>query len=158
MLYVGTHLLRRPKELRQLLVEGIAQAEVDANIPEVSVIKDYLRQLKKGTVDDDSEYVLKLIAHPPLEAPIHSDGSEHLLSKNRLNDLLRQLPSNTSKKGKVLLAIGPEGGWTDEEVRLFISKGYHCITFGNRILRTDMAVSVWNLRCSGIVILSLLLF
>lgn len=42
-------------------------------------------------------------------------------------------------KGRLLLAIGPEGGWTNEEVELLKSKGFLCRSLGGRILRTDTA-------------------
>lgn len=42
-------------------------------------------------------------------------------------------------KGRLLLAIGPEGGWANEEVELLKSKGFLCRSLGGRILRTDTA-------------------
>ena len=41
--------------------------------------------------------------------------------------------------GWVALAIGPEGGWTDEEVALLESHGFSRYSLGPRILRTDTA-------------------
>ena len=41
--------------------------------------------------------------------------------------------------GRLLLAIGPEGGWTDEEVALLEEKGFRRYSLGQRILRTDTA-------------------
>ena len=40
---------------------------------------------------------------------------------------------------KPLLAIGPEGGWTDEEVAKLIENGFRGYSLGSRILRTDTA-------------------
>jgi 16S rRNA (uracil1498-N3)-methyltransferase len=37
------------------------------------------------------------------------------------------------------LAIGPEGGWTDEEVAILESRGFVRYSLGARILRTDTA-------------------
>lgn len=45
--------------------------------------------------------------------------------------------------------IGPEGGFTCEEVELAMSMGAKCITLGNRILRTETA---------GLAILSIIMF
>lgn len=42
--------------------------------------------------------------------------------------------------GRLLLAVGPEGGWTDEEVALLESRGFRRYSLGPRILRTDTAV------------------
>ena len=38
------------------------------------------------------------------------------------------------------LAVGPEGGWTDEEVELLEAHGFARYSLGPRILRTDTAV------------------
>lgn len=37
------------------------------------------------------------------------------------------------------IAIGPEGGWTPEEMSLFVSQGWRSVTLGPRILRAETA-------------------
>ena len=37
------------------------------------------------------------------------------------------------------LAIGPEGGWTPDEMSLFVSNGWRSVTLGPRILRAETA-------------------
>ncbi len=56
-----------------------------------------------------------------------------------------------SIKGKKSLGIfiGPEGGFAKEEVEAAKDMGAHCITLGNRILRTETA---------GLVVLSIIMF
>ena len=39
-----------------------------------------------------------------------------------------------------VLAVGPEGGWTDEEVERLEAKGFARMSLGPRILRTDTAL------------------
>ena len=46
-----------------------------------------------------------------------------------------------SVAGRLLLAIGPEGGWTDEEVALLKAHGFARHSLGPRILRTDTATA-----------------
>lgn len=41
--------------------------------------------------------------------------------------------------GEVALAIGPEGGWTAEEMKLFSESGWRHVTLGPRILRAETA-------------------
>jgi RsmE family RNA methyltransferase len=43
---------------------------------------------------------------------------------------------------RVILAIGPEGGWMEREVDALREKGFQQIDLGSRILRTDIAVSL----------------
>ena len=45
-----------------------------------------------------------------------------------------------SPAGRPLLAVGPEGGWTDGEVALLEEHGFRRMSLGQRILRTDTAV------------------
>ena len=40
---------------------------------------------------------------------------------------------------RLLLAIGPEGGWTDDELALMEERGFRRYSLGRRILRTDTA-------------------
>jgi 16S rRNA (uracil1498-N3)-methyltransferase len=39
-----------------------------------------------------------------------------------------------------VLAIGPEGGWTDEERDMALKAGFHEASLGRLILRTETAV------------------
>lgn len=43
------------------------------------------------------------------------------------------------KKPSVVIAIGPEGGWTKEEVEQATSAGFQAVSLGNRILRAVTA-------------------
>lgn len=42
-------------------------------------------------------------------------------------------------KGSRIILIGPEGGFTDEELNLAIENGFKDVTLGNHILRTETA-------------------
>lgn len=53
-----------------------------------------------------------------------------------------QAGSNTGDlPSRVVLAVGPEGGWVPSEVRAFQERGFQLVHLGPRILRTDIAVS-----------------
>ena len=41
--------------------------------------------------------------------------------------------------GEIALAVGPEGGWTAEEMKLFSESGWRHVTLGPRILRAETA-------------------
>ena len=41
--------------------------------------------------------------------------------------------------GRVLLAVGPEGGWNEFELSLLESRGFQRASMGSRTLRTDTA-------------------
>jgi 16S rRNA (uracil1498-N3)-methyltransferase len=131
--YFGSHLLRRPEAMRALLVEGLSQAAVDCNVPVVTVSKN-LRHFIDTELDSivpahDSHRYLKLIAHPPMANIPHIQAHELFASVGE-------------RHARVVVCIGPEGGWESEEVEMFTSKGFLVTSLGKRILRTDIAVPV----------------
>jgi 16S rRNA (uracil1498-N3)-methyltransferase len=58
-----------------------------------------------------------------------------LEQSSRLRDLL---PEDLSTE--LTLAFGPEGGWTDPELTLFLDAGWKTATLGNTILRAETAI------------------
>lgn len=44
--------------------------------------------------------------------------------------------------GGAVVAIGPEGGWTDGEVDALVAMGFHVVGLGERVLRSETAVIV----------------
>lgn len=52
--------------------------------------------------------------------------------------LAHSLLSSSASKG-ILLAIGPEGGWTEQEIEQCLTCGFQLVSLGNRILRTITA-------------------
>lgn len=49
------------------------------------------------------------------------------------------------------LAIGPEGGWTPEEMQLFTTQGWQPVTLGPRILRAETAALAGLAICSALL-------
>jgi 16S rRNA (uracil1498-N3)-methyltransferase len=75
---------------------------------------------------------------------IKASGPLHILLSETEEDqpLLRILQRNASQAeaGGIMLAVGPEGGWTAAEVALFTRAGWHSASLGSRILRVETAV------------------
>jgi 16S rRNA (uracil1498-N3)-methyltransferase len=55
--------------------------------------------------------------------------------QTQLRDVLTSHPAG----GKITLAIGPEGGWAEEELKLFQNSGWICASLGQTILRAETA-------------------
>jgi 16S rRNA (uracil1498-N3)-methyltransferase len=53
---------------------------------------------------------------------------------------LRSTPSSAESSISAALAIGPEGGWTDEELASARAAGFAETSLGENILRTETAV------------------
>jgi 16S rRNA (uracil1498-N3)-methyltransferase len=56
-----------------------------------------------------------------------------------LSTSIKRVLSKDLKGAKIILVIGPEGGFTDAEEKILIENGYISTSFGNRVLRTETA-------------------
>jgi 16S rRNA (uracil1498-N3)-methyltransferase len=73
--------------------------------------------------------------------------SEHAATRILLSETEQEtslsavLTSSTTNPGdrSHALAIGPEGGWTPDEMALFTAQGWTHVTLGPRILRAETA-------------------
>ena len=111
----------------EYLWQGLEQA-VDTRMPQVvfhrrfkPFVEDYLSEVK-------GDHSHCLLAHPT--------------GAVTLPDALRGRPE------RVLLAVGPEGGWVDYEVVKFTEAGFTVCSIGERILKVDTAVVALHARVS----------
>lgn len=115
--YFDTHWLD-PAAYAPLLIEGLEQGG-DTTLPVVRVC----RRLKPFIEDESDAFfgdATRLVFHPHGAVPL-SDAA---------------VPPDRA----VVVAIGPEGGWSGFEVDLLRRNGFACVSFGERTLRTDTAV------------------
>jgi RsmE family RNA methyltransferase len=115
--YFDTHVLD-PAFYRPLLVEGLQQAQ-DTRLPRVSIHRRF-RPLIEDEIDALSNADLRLVAHPSTKATA----------------IGRAWPLSASR---VLLAVGPEGGWDDFELGLLNERRFSLVSLGARTLRADTA-------------------
>jgi RsmE family RNA methyltransferase len=118
--YFDTHMLD-PACYRPLLIEGLQQAR-DTLLPKVTIHRRF-RILVEDELDELCGPVLRLVAHPRASA--------------RVEDVVRRHSATVGLR--VLLAVGPEGGWNDFELRLLEAQGFEGVSMGPRTLRTDTA-------------------
>jgi 16S rRNA (uracil1498-N3)-methyltransferase len=114
--YFDTHVLTDVC-YRPLLIEGLQQAQ-DTRVPLVSVHRQF-RILVEDRLDDLFRTGVRLVADP--------SGSTSIAN------------ALAGRDGRVLLAIGPEGGWNDFELRLLETRGFTPVGLGPRTLRVDTA-------------------
>ena len=62
-----------------------------------------------------------------------------VLSETETEVMLKDVLQTHSNVGVVILALGPEGGWTDEELKLFQEAGWLSASLGSTILRAETA-------------------
>lgn len=114
--YFDTHWLTK-EHYEPLIIEGLEQAG-DTLMPAVTVHRHFKRML-----EDDLVKMFpagkRIVGHPGADIPI----GKITIAENE----------------RVLLAIGPEGGWVDHELELLKDHGFHCVNIGQRTLRTETA-------------------
>ena len=107
-----------PEKIRAILLEGMEQA-MDTWLPEVTIhhqFKPFVEDVLP-TLDGQG-----LIAHPGVAGT------------------LAGVPVSGEPGQRLLLAVGPEGGWSDHELQCFVDCGFYGFTMGDRILHVDTAV------------------
>ena len=103
--------------LRRTVIEASKQCGRN-QLMEIAVAQTWPGIVTEAGVDA----AIRLIAHPT--------GEECL-------PVEREFPVERGKT--VYLAVGPEGGFTDEEVKLAADAGWHVVGLGPRILRIETA-------------------
>ena len=83
--------------------------------------------------------VLQPVARPEPAFAAREHRLGIFLSERAEAPVLRTVLSNRVAS-KAILAIGPEGGWTDEERDAGLKAGFHEASLGRLILRTETAV------------------
>jgi 16S rRNA (uracil1498-N3)-methyltransferase len=83
---------------------------------------------------------LRAVAKPEAAFSIAHGGVRLMLSEAAEADSLKTLLSG-QRAGKAVLAIGPEGGWTDAEFAAARESGFQQASLGKLILRTETAVA-----------------
>lgn len=76
--------------------------------------------------------VLKLVGHPHAETSLMCMFQQHGTNGTS--------PNSTGLPGRVLIAVGPEGGWWEEELDLLASYDFVQVGLGPRVLTTTTAV------------------
>ena len=115
--YFDTHVLTEAC-YRPLLIEGLQQAR-DTRLPTVSISRQF-KVLVEDHLDTLFSEGVRLVADPGGTMSVASAISGHT-------------------DQRVLLAIGPEGGWNAFELALLQAHGFKPVSLGPRTLRVDTA-------------------
>jgi len=120
--YFGSHLLE-DAGYRPLLIEGLQQAR-DTRLPIVSIHKR-LTVLVEDDLDRLCPATRRVVAHP---------GPSPARERSMASAL-----AGMGEHERVLIAIGPEGGWNDFELALLDAHGFARAGMGPRTLATTTA-------------------
>jgi RsmE family RNA methyltransferase len=111
--YFGSGVLL-PESIEELLVLGLEQAR-DTTLPEV-LVRERFRPFVEDELDGLWPGTARLVAHPGAPAA----------------------PARTTPR--LVLAIGPDGGWVPFELDLLAGHGFAAFGLGPRTLRVEVAV------------------
>ncbi len=122
-----------PLEVRNSIIKLKSNDKQKKVIRWQKIVKDACRQSKRNiipevlsikTIEDISklDYDLKI-----------------LLSVNEVSISLKNVLQNHEKCDKMIIVIGPEGGFKNEEEDYLIKNGFIRTSLGNRVLRTETA-------------------
>lgn len=121
--------LDRRADRFQKIVQGAAEQSERGIVPQVHDVVSIQELCKQNLAN----YDLRLIC----------------LERSQTNGIKEVLNSIQDKVHKVLVLIGPEGGFTEDESKLILSSGFTPVSLGKRIYRSETV---------GLVILSILFF
>ena len=100
--------------------------------------EEYRGILLSGAMQSGMTGVSSVSVLPSLDQAIaQADGDELILLDNRAGAV--SLSEAELRGRSAVLAIGPERGWSEREVGLFMEAGYRPMLLGSRILRTETA-------------------
>ncbi len=111
--------LLEPSHYKEHLVHGLEQA-IDTVLPTVTFSRRFKPLVEKLLPKCRRNYTHLLLAHPKYP--------------ETLSQVLVEKP------GRILLAVGPEGGWVEYEIERLRDCGFSPFAFGDRILKVDTAV------------------
>jgi len=62
-----------------------------------------------------------------------------VLAETEEQSSIREAVESATSEGNVLVAVGPEGGWTEDELEMFKENGWEAASLGPTILRAETA-------------------
>ena len=102
------------------------------------------RKIAQEAAEQSERLTIPTIAEPqPLQtifSQLSIESSKYLCeARGEYPHLLTCLQSNQPTAPQIIIAIGPEGGWTDAEIELAIEHNFQLVSLGRHILRTITA-------------------
>ncbi len=97
------------------------------------IAREAAQQSRRATapvIEDPLRLKQALALHFPLRL---------LLNENEQSVTLRDALSGDSVPSPLAVAVGPEGGWAEEEIEAFVAAGWKSVTLGGNILRAETA-------------------
>ena len=144
--FISGHTVKRPAAPRIPAGDPAADAEADDPAAPGSPRTERWRRIIKEARQQSGSPIPTILREPcSIEALLARWGE--LKNRGALGLLFHQEPLEqgtfhgylSTNPPLVALAVGPEGGFSSQEVRLFLGAGFRPLTMGNTVLRTETA-------------------
>ncbi len=118
---------------RRWVIESCKQSERNRlmTVENSTSFEEWIREINTQSQRDDSDRVLKLLCHPRTPSSV---TASQLMS--------RYISKGSATLTQIAIAIGPEGGFSEQELSLAISAGWEVFDLGPLVLRVETAVCV----------------
>jgi 16S rRNA (uracil1498-N3)-methyltransferase len=110
--------------------------DLDSVLPAGAVTRVVLAESLAESDSDSGEVRLGEILKIPVSSPCETELTPSLPESSAATALSQSQPT------EVALAVGPEGGWADEELAWFRAAGWAAASLGDTILRAETAAIV----------------
>ena len=149
--------LLREENYRPLLVDGLMQGAASTAVPQILARRNF-RRFASDELDSLFPASRRIVAHPgegcgkveKWKSGEVGKWKSGEVEKWKSGEVGKWRSGEVEELGRMVLAIGPEGGWTDDEVALLESRGFSRYSLGPRILRTDTAAIALLARLSEV--------
>lgn len=129
-------------ELGVAKIVPVIARRTDAHLAAASVKRaDRWRKIALQAAEQSRRSAIAEIATPmKVQDAVKLPGALRiLLNESEQEDTLREVLSAHKGEHEILLAIGPEGGWAEDELQLFSNEGWISASLGPTILRVETA-------------------
>jgi len=150
--------LPRPQTLKKVLetagafglrkVVLVATERVQKSFFSSKLLKDksWMKHLRLGMEQGGRTYLPEISVEPSLKPCFqnlhdHFPGAVRLIAHPGQEASLWETPLALEGSRNVVCAVGPEGGWVDQEVALFRDAGFQSIRLGDTVHRVENAVT-----------------
>lgn len=130
--YVAQRRVDQVPSVRRRLLDAVQQASADATAPIVLLERRGL----KAILDDPLHVLWQYIPRDATRVVAHP----YRVGNAPLDAISRTVANGLSESA--ILAIGPEGGWVQDELKLFASSSFTFASLGERVLRSETATIV----------------
>ena len=137
--------MQKATELGAAAILPLLTARVIVRPPEnrIRAIQERWQRIATDAAEQSEQWSSPRVTEPMILPALfaHTDNAAlrcALIARDATHSL-GSLPLDRTFHGTIVLAVGPEGGWTTEEILAFQEQRFHSVSLGDGILRSETA-------------------